>query len=257
MSIYHWVNGSDSDGGDDSDDDEDDGDRREDSEEDSDISSLLSTSSPDDKRSLRQKQQQEEKEGEGDYSKKNEGDGGGGAKKRVQGKQPDKEEGGEGDCSKTNDGDGARTANNKRTSGGKIDMCKGLYEAGNKAGERCGSRAKADNNGFCGRHTSQYDKGRVKKRKSRPCRGPGGGAAQELTDPIGDDDLSECGSEGAFPGDLADYDENGEAKITLGKGEAAVQARALRNIPEGWARESLKCVFLLVQATARLEKAGR
>ncbi|CAN0404179.1 unnamed protein product, partial [Pylaiella littoralis] len=99
------------------------------------------------------------------------------------------------------------------------------------------------------------DKGRVKKRKSRPCRGPGGGAAQELTDPIGDDDLSECGSEGAFPGDLADYDENGEAKITLGKGEAAVQARALRNIPEGWARESLKCVFLLVQATARLEKS--
>ncbi|CAN0403647.1 unnamed protein product, partial [Pylaiella littoralis] len=113
----------------------------------------------------------------------------------------------------------------------------------------CRALAKADNNGYCGRHTSQHDRS-----TSRPSRGPGSGAAEELKDPVGDEYQSDGGSEGELPGDLADYEEDGEVQVALGKGNAAVQARALAKIPERWGRESLKCMFRLVQATAQMER---
>ncbi|CAN0297282.1 unnamed protein product, partial [Pylaiella littoralis] len=69
-----------------------------------------------------------------------------------------------------------------------------------------------------------------------------------------DEYQSDGGSEGELPGDLADYEEDGEVQVALGKGNAAVQARALAKIPERWGRESLKCMFRLVQATAQMER---
>ncbi|CAN0018474.1 unnamed protein product, partial [Pylaiella littoralis] len=54
-----------------------------------------------------------------------------------------------------------------------------------------------------------------------------------------DEYQSDGGSEGELPGDLADYEEDGEVQVALGKGNAAVQARALAKIPERWGRESL------------------
>ncbi|CAB1107473.1 unnamed protein product [Ectocarpus sp. CCAP 1310/34] len=64
------------------------------------------------------------------------------------------------------------------------------------------------------------------------------------TEPEGDEEMSDGGSDGEFPGDLADYD---EPSVTI-KSSQQINAMVDKK-PEGWGRAALKFVFELVQHT--------
>ncbi|CAM9328382.1 unnamed protein product, partial [Pylaiella littoralis] len=78
----------------------------------------------------------------------------------------------------------------------KAEVCKGRYQSGNRAGEQCQVKLKAGNNGFCARHARQGD------------------SRDDEDEDVGDESLSDDGSEAEYPGDLGDHDGSGECQLT-------------------------------------------
>ncbi|CAB1106687.1 unnamed protein product [Ectocarpus sp. CCAP 1310/34] len=89
---------------------------------------------------------------------------------------------------------------------------------------------------------------------SKPCgaeaKSPCGGddEAEYEQEPEGDDDMSDGGSEGEFPGDAADYDQD---VFVSGKSPQQVKAM-VDKIQEAWGKEALTFIFGLAQNTKQL-----
>ncbi|CAB1109710.1 unnamed protein product [Ectocarpus sp. CCAP 1310/34] len=72
----------------------------------------------------------------------------------------------------------------------------------------------------------------------------GDNETEYVQDPEGDEDMSDGGSDGEFPGGLANYD---EPSVTI-KSPQQINAM-VDKIPEGWGKPALRFVFELVQHT--------
>ncbi|CAB1116417.1 unnamed protein product [Ectocarpus sp. CCAP 1310/34] len=83
------------------------------------------------------------------------------------------------------------------------ETCHALFASGNRQGQRCGAEAKSPCGVLCSMHSK-------KGGQNRTCgRGENGrdDETEYVQDPEGDEEMSDGGSDGEFPWDLADYDE--------------------------------------------------
>ena len=71
--------------------------------------------------------------------------------------------------------------------------------------------------------------------------------------PQRDENQSDCGIEGDFPGDLADYDSDGEERVKLAKGEDAAQQKAVARVSEWWAKSAMSYLFRMTRAAEEVE----
>ncbi|CAN0512995.1 unnamed protein product, partial [Ectocarpus sp. 8 AP-2014] len=120
------------------------------------------------------------------------------------------------------------------------ETCHALFASGKRQGQRCGAEAKSP----CGMLCSIHSK---KGGQNRTCGRGGNGGDDEteyVQEPEGDEEMSDGGSDGEFPGDLADYD---EPSVTI-KSPQQINAM-VDKVPEGWGKAALKFVFELVQHT--------
>ncbi|CAN0385406.1 unnamed protein product, partial [Ectocarpus sp. 12 AP-2014] len=135
---------------------------------------------------------------------------------------------------------GADPSKKKHGKRKRIETCRALFASGKRQGKRCGAEVKSP----CGMLCSMYSK---KGGQNRTCgRGENGGddETEYVQEPEGDEEMSDGGSDGEFPGDLAGYD---EPSVTI-KSPQQINAM-VDKIPEGWGKAALKFVFELVQHT--------
>ncbi|CAB1097631.1 unnamed protein product [Ectocarpus sp. CCAP 1310/34] len=148
--------------------------------------------------------------------------------------------------SETLEGGGAGVAPSKKQRGkrGRRSTCTATFASGPKQGGPCGAEAKSPCGMFCNEHSRQGSRSRTCGRG-----GKGGDDEAEYEQELeGDDDMSDGGSEGEFPGDAVDYDQD---VFVSGKSPQQVKAM-VDKIQEAWGKEALAFIFGLVQNTKQL-----
>ncbi|CAB1099645.1 unnamed protein product [Ectocarpus sp. CCAP 1310/34] len=148
--------------------------------------------------------------------------------------------------SETLGGSGAGVAPSKKKRGkrGRRSTCTSTFASGPKQGEPCGAEEKSPCGMFCIMHSRQGS-------RDRTCgRGGKGGddEAEYEQEAEGNHDMSDGGSEGEFPGDAADYDQD---VFVSGKSPQQVNAM-VDKIQEAWGKEALTFIFGLMQNTKQL-----
>ncbi|CAM9427227.1 unnamed protein product, partial [Pylaiella littoralis] len=94
---------------------------------------------------------------------------------------------------------------------------------------------KAGNNGFCARHARQGD------------------SRDDEDEDVGDEGLSDDGSEAEYPGDLGDHDGSGECQLTKATATKIGRDRGIAKVKEPWAKRALSYMWGLREATVELE----
>ncbi|CAN0344412.1 unnamed protein product, partial [Pylaiella littoralis] len=99
----------------------------------------------------------------------------------------------------------------------------------------------------------QTEGGQRRKRGDGGAVGDEGGGTDE--EAVGDENLSDAGSDAELPGDLADYDGSGDLKDK--KLCCTAEDKLVEKVPEFWGKKALRFVFKIVKATEQVTSVRR